>query len=197
MKQVSRLLLAALSVALLSAGICEKVPDRQWDRENYQPVPGNTKGFAPPAGLEVLTMVGALDPTPESDLPLEMTLHNAKTTRVTVTFPAGLVFLPADAAYQYMILLQDFKFSVPAGLDTLISLPTYCCNEMLDVPDETSTYELGPREYEKEMNELFDIVADRRLSGDTAVTLAQDALWEITDGTGLTDSTRALLRNLP
>jgi hypothetical protein len=196
-KRGCRLLILLVVSAWLTAGVCEKVPDRQWDRENYQPLPGNTKGFAPPAGLEIVTLVGALDITPQSDLPLDMTVRNGKTARLSVTFPAGLVFLPVDATYQYMILLQDYKFSVPVGADTVISLPTYCCNDMLDTPDETAAYTLGPREYEKEMNELLDIVAAKHLSGDTAVTLAQDALFEITDGTGLTDSMKTLLRALP
>jgi hypothetical protein len=47
------------------------------------------------------------------------------------------------------------------------------------------------------MNELLNLVDDKHLSGDTAVTLAQDALYELTDGEGLTDSTRTKLRNLP
>jgi hypothetical protein len=189
--------LAVLLALVLTAGICDTVPDRQWDRENYLPLPGNTRGYSPPAGLEVLTIAGAPDPTPESDLPLDMTVHNAKAARLSVTFPAGLVFLPAGADYQYMILLQDFTFGVPAGLDTLVSLPTYCCNQLLDEPDEEAAYSLGPREHEKEMNELLDIVAGRHLTGGAAVTLAQDALFEITDGGGLADSTRTALRNLP
>jgi hypothetical protein len=103
---------------------------------------------------------------------------------------------PTDAAYEYMMLLQDFPIAAPPNSDTLILLPTYCANEGLDAPDEDAVYDFSIQVYERELNELLDLVAGKRLEGDTAVTLAQDALFEITDGTGLTDSTRTKLRNL-
>jgi hypothetical protein len=193
MKQLA----VALVALALTAGICGHVPERLWDRTDFHPVPGNTKAFSLPAGIEVVSFIGAEDAIPASDLPLILALHNATAKRVNFSFPAGLIFSPTLADYQYMILVQDFALTVPATADTTFFVPTYCCNEDLDYPDEDANYDIAAREYDKETNELFDIVASKLLEGDTAVTLAQDALYEITDGEGLTDSTRTQLRALP
>jgi hypothetical protein len=67
----------------------------------------------------------------------------------------------------------------------------------LDEPDEDESYQFSIQVDERELNELIELVRGKRLEGDTAVTLAQDALFEITDGNGLTDSTRTKLQNLP
>jgi hypothetical protein len=197
MDRTIRTLLALAVLFVVSASVCERVPERQWDRGDFRPIPPNTKPYQLPAGLEVVGIAGATDPTPGSDLPLELTVRSTRSGRASVTFPAGLIFGPDVVDYQYMLLLQDFSFSVPPGDDTLLSLPAYCANEDLDTPDETSPYSLQPREWDRETEELLDLVAGKRLEGDTAVTLAQDALFEITDGEGLADSTRTKLKSLP
>jgi hypothetical protein len=140
---------------------------------------------------------GADDMSPMSDLPLLMTIHNGGQKNINVTFPAGLVFGPSDAEYQYMILLQDCQFIASAGADRDVMLPTYCCNSEFYEPDDESFYIIMGREWDREIEELLNLVADKALVGDDAVLLAQDALFEITDGTGLTDSTRTKLANLP
>jgi hypothetical protein len=77
-------------------------------------------------------------------------------------------------------------------------VPTYGCNEEnLDPPDDESFYTIAGREWDKETQELLDIVAPKALNTDDAVELAQEALSEITDGEGLTDSTKTKLQALP
>ena len=70
-------------------------------------------------------------------------------------------------------------------------------NAESDEPDDESFYAIMGREWDRETEELLNLVADKALSGDDAVALAQDALFEITDEDGLTDSTRTKLANLP
>jgi hypothetical protein len=183
-------LLAALMVALLTMGsLCEKPPARQWEPGFFEPIPGKTWNW--PTGLDVIHMWGAFDPIPASDLPLELLVRNNSTKRVEVRMPAGLVFSPNISDYQYMMLLQEFTFSCPEG-DTTVNLPTYCANEDLDEPDDESLYEVALQVWELELNDLFDVV-EPKLLVDDAMILAQDALWEITEGGSLSDSTRQKL----
>lgn len=201
MRQVFSLLkppaLAAVFL-LVTASLCQKKPpERQWERGAFLSLPANTQPYQLPAGVSIVHIIGADDVSPMSDLPLLMTIHNSGQTDIDVTFPAGLVFGPSNADYQYMILLQDCQFTAVSGADRDVTLPTYCCNTDLDEPDDESFYAIMGREWDRETQELLNLVADKALSGDDAVTLAQDALFEVTDEDGLTDSTRTKLANLP
>ena len=201
MKQASRLLrLFALAAAflVLTGGVCEKkTPERLWERGDFHLVPENTQSYQLPAGISIVTMYGYDDYISKSELPLFTTVRNGNANDIQVTLPAGLVFAASNAEYQYMILLQDYTFTADGGSDKDELLPTYCCNEDLDEPDDESFYSIQGREWDSEIEELLDLVADKALAGDDAVLLAQDALFEITDGEGLADSTRTQLQNLP
>ena len=201
MKHASRLLsllVLAAAFVLLTGSICQKAtPDRMWDRGDFHPVPENIESYKLPDGLTIDSLYGYDDEIPESALPLYMVIRNSKDDDIDVTFPAGLVFSPDSADYQYMMVLKEFAFTATGSGATTVILPTYCCNEDLDEPDDDAFYTIEGRENDKETEELFDLVADKSLSGDDAVLLAQDALFEITDLEGLTDSTKAQLENLP
>lgn len=188
-----RPLLLTLLICLI--GSCNRLPERQWERGAFEPIGG--RPYRLPDGLEVRSIIGAEEEIPTSNLPLKMAILNNTTRRISVLMPAGLVFAPADPEYQYMMLLQQFSFSVPADQDTAILLPTYCANENRDEPDEDAQYQIAVQVWERELNELFELLKDKRLDNEEAVELAQEALFEITDGNGLTDSTRTRLRNLP
>jgi len=188
-------LFAVPALLVLAAGVCQKVPERQWERGFFEPIGG--RPYRLPPGLDLVSCYGYDDEIPASFLPLEMVLHNATAQSVSATLPAGLVFEPNDIEYQYMMLLQPFTFAVPAGADTALLLPTYCCNFDLDTPDDESNYAIAIQIWERELNELIELVRGKRLEGEDAVDLAQEALYEITDGEGLTDSTRVRLQNLP
>jgi len=188
-----------LAFALLALGflgsICNSVPERQWERGYFEPIGG--KEYSMNRDLHVRYILGAEDIIPASDLPLEMVITNSSGNYITEHMPAGLVFYPRNPEYQFMILLQDFSFGAPPYQDTSILVPTYCCNEALDEPDDESYYDPDVQVWERELNELIDLVRDKTLVGDDALDLAQDALFEITDYDGLTDSTRLKLQNLP
>jgi hypothetical protein len=202
MKQVSRLLsLLVLPAAfLVLTGIaCDSnnIPDRVWERGAFQPVSENQKSYSVPADITIDSLYGFDDYTSESDAPLYMVVSNSKTSDVQVTFPAGLVFDPGNADYKYMMILKDFTFTAKAGVTDSILVPTYGCNDDLDDPDDASFYTIAGQEWDKEIQELLDLVANKALNTDDAVTLAQDALAEITDDAGLTDATRTALKALP
>jgi len=202
MKHASRLLsLLVLTAAfvLLAGSSCGKktAPDRVWDRGAFGPVTENMKDYSLPAGITIDSLYGYGDYIPESDLPLYMVVSNTNSGNTQVTFPAGLVFEPGNLEYKYMMLLKDFTFTANAGVTDSILVPTYGCNDDLSEPDDESNYSNGWQEWDKETDELFTLVANKALNTDEAVTLAQDALTEITDEEGLTDATRTALNALP
>jgi hypothetical protein len=202
MKQVSRLLgLLVLPVAfvILMGSACDggnNAPDRAWEREAFQPMSENTQSYSLPADITIDSLYGYGDYIPESEAPLYMVVSNSKASDVTVTFPAGLRFDPGNVEYQYMILLKDFTFTAKAGVTDSILVPTYGCNEDLSEPDDESFFTLADREWDKEIQELLDLVASKQLNTDEAIGLAQDALYEITDDAGLTEATRTALKAL-
>lgn len=177
------------------ASMCEKLPERQWERGNFVPIGG--KPYQLPSGLTVREIKGLGEETTFSLMPLRAVLFNTTSSRVNVRMPAGLVFSPLDLEYQYLMLVQEFAFSVPPDQDTAILLPTFGCNEDLDEPDEEMSYEIHSQVWEREFNELFTILKPKHLDNGDAAELVQDAVYEITDGDGLTDSTRQLLQQLP
>jgi len=202
MKHASRLLsLLVLTAAfvVLTGSACQKpTPERAWERGAFQPLDENLKSYSLPAGITIDACYGHDDYIPESELPLYMVVSNSNSGDVQVTFPAGLVFDPSSVEYQYMMLLQDFTFTAKVGVTDSILVPTYCCNEDLSEPDDESFYTtIAGQEWDKETEELFNLVANKALNTDDAVTLAQDALFEITDDEGLTATTRTALQNLP
>jgi hypothetical protein len=160
----------------------------------------NAEDYSLPSGITIDSMVGYPDAIYTSDEPLAMYVTNSKTSDVKVTFPAGLVFSCSSSPdYEFMMLLKDFSFTAVAGGTTFDTLPTFGCNEeSLDAPDDVSFYEIGWRENDKDIQELLDLVANKTLTDSLdAVSLAQDALSEITDDSGLTADTKAALQNLP
>jgi hypothetical protein len=207
MKQVSRLLcLLVLPVLLvvLTGIACDqnKAPDRAWDRGAFQEMPENSKSYSMPAGIAIDSMYGELDSIlDESDMPLRMQVSNSNSSNTEVTFPAGLVFRPSNAEYQYMMLMKDFTFTANAGVTAGIVVPTYGCNmDSLDAPDDESYYDIGWQEYDKEIQELLDLLANKTISGEDAKELVQQALDEITGPDypdGLTDDTKSALQALP
>jgi hypothetical protein len=204
MKHASRLLsLLVLTAALvlLAGSSCQKAsaPERAWDRAAFQPLAENTKDYSLPAGITIDSLYGSIDSTiPESDLPLYMQVSSTKSGNTKVTFPAGLIFDPQNPEIEYMMLLQDFTFTANAGVTDSIYVPVYGCNVDLDEPDDETHFTTAGIEWDKETQELLDLVADKALNTPEAIDLAQEALSEITeDSTGLTDSTRTHLKALP
>ena len=180
---------------LLLGSICTTPESREWERGFFVPI--QTEPYKMPGDLNVSRIVGYDDEIESSPWPLQMNVRNDGDQRVTDVMPAGLVFSPSGIDYAYMILLQEFTITVPALRDTVILLPTYSCNEGLDEPDDESNYFVDNRAWDVELKEMYDLLEGKiLLDSVVSVDEIQDALWEITDGEGLTDSTRTWLKGL-
>jgi hypothetical protein len=205
MKQASRLLsLLALTVALvvLTGSACQKsTPERAWTPGAYHPVKANLKTFSQPDGVSFGTISGYDGDCASSNQPLYMLVSNSKSNDIDVTFPAGLVFGASDTNYEYMILPQEYTFTVAASAnqDTVV-LSTYGCNEnSLDAPDADASYSIAGVEWDKDTQVLLDLLAGKSLvTGDDNLALVEEAMTEVfDDSTGLQDSTKTQLGNLP
>jgi len=203
MKQVSRLfslLVLTATLALLTVCSCpsKSAPARAWDYGAFEPVSANQQSYSLPAGITIDSLYGSPDSTiPQSDVPLYMQVSNTNSGNTQVTFPAGLVFDPGNVDYAYMMILKDFTFTANAGVTKGIYVPTYKCNTDLSDPDDESFFTIAGKEWDKETQELLDLVAGKALNTEDAITLAQEALTEICDDSGLTDPTRTALKALP
>ncbi|MFO7676477.1 MAG: hypothetical protein R6X12_09205 [bacterium] len=190
-----RILILVLVALAATGSLCERAPERNWERGDFRPDPGRVWDL--PGDVRVNSIIGWEDEIVNSELPLALAFRNDGNAPRSVTMPAGLCFRPRDPEYAWMILLQDFTFTVPLD-DTTVLVPTWSANEERDEPDDESPYDIDLVARDREMKELFDLLAGKTLI-DTIVELdvVQDALWEVTDGDGLTDSTRAWLEELP
>ena len=208
MKLVSRLLsLLVLPVAfvILMGIACDGggAPERAWERGAFEPMPQNTQSYTLPAGISEDSLFGYEEDTDslESDTPLHLVVTNSNSSDTKVTFPAGLLFNPVNTAdFGYMMLVKEFSFTATGGTTTTAILPTYNCNDdSLDSPDVDAYYSIGDKEWDKETQELFNLLAGKTFQGDEAKDLVQEALNEITGPgeNGLTDSTKTKLQALP
>jgi hypothetical protein len=210
MKLVSRLLsLLVLPVAfvILMGSACDggtNAPPIAWARGAFQPMAENTKSYALPAGVSEDSLFGYEDDTDSlgSDTPLYLVVSNSNSTDTKVTFPAGLLFNPVNTAdFEYMMLVKEFSFTAKGGGTTIALVPSYGCNsDSLDAPAVDAFYSIGDKEWDKETQELFNLIAGKTIQGDSAKELVQDALDEITGPDfpdGLTEATRTLLKALP
>ncbi len=204
MKQASRLfslLVLAVALAALTTAACPKsTPDRAWNRGAYQPLNENLKTYTKPAGISFGKISGYDGDWASANLPLFVLVSNSKSNDVDVKLPAGLIFAASDTSYQYMILPQENDFTVPAGAsqETLV-LSTYCCNQSGTEPDDGALYSIPGIEWDKDTQVLLDLLASKTLvTGDDNLELVQEAVTEVfDDSSGLTDSTKTQLGNLP
>lgn len=123
-------------------------------------------------------------------------LENTSDTEQRFELPCGFIFVSKGTDVQNGLLLQrTASIVVPAHTRVVKRVHAYCMNLERHSSDEGSRFTLGPVSEEEEVKELCELLRDKQLptEGDTVV---QDALWNWTDGPGLSDEDRDALRNL-
>jgi hypothetical protein len=204
MKQASRLLsplVLTVALVVLTGSACQKsTPARAWAPGAYHPVTANLKTYSRPDGISIGTISYYDGDCSSSSKPLFMLVSNSKSNDIDVTLPAGLVLAASDTTFQYMIVPQAYTFTATAGWnnDTVV-LSTYCCNGDGNDPDPDASYSIAGIEWDKDTQVLLDLLAGKSLvTGDDNVALVEEAVTEVfDDSTGLQDSTKTQLGNLP
>ncbi|MBZ4417739.1 hypothetical protein [Myxococcus sp. RHSTA-1-4] len=177
-----------------------------------------------PAGVQVVsgTLPGADDDGRCGDPELEpvgsgfmvracLEMTNTTGGPVQVTFPPGLVIVSTSETYQNGMLVERVVVEVPptppgpGGADAgtpdpvpvKIPLHLYCINENAGPSAPSVRYTLGPVTDHPQMREVFTFLEGKDVAGDgNRVEVVQEAIYSITEDSGLTEDDRAALRDL-
>lgn len=130
------------------------------------------------------------------ETPVELCVPIVATGAASVTFPAGLVFVSSAPATMNGIILKDIAIGAGAGT-THVVIKAFSLNRFRAPSDESDTYSVGPDTNDAAVAELIALVSGKNVQSDGAVAVIQDALWSITDGSGLTPQDRSAIAALP
>jgi len=132
-------------------------------------------------------------------LPVCFGLRNATAASITVTLPAGLTFIPKDAATQNGIMLQEHKITVRAGEVTYFRIDLFCLNEHCAYGKKQDRFTFGNVSNDAGILELIGLVRGRKLTRDATNTAAAltRAVWDITGGRGLSEERKRQLAEIP
>ena len=125
-----------------------------------------------------------------------VTLHNSTTSTVMTTFPPGIVLISKSNEVQNGTQVQPIVVPVRAGSDTTVVLELYCVNLTRHATAPGDEYTLGVVSDNAGLREIVNILANKVID-ESSVSTVQDAIWEVSDGDGLTSVTRTDLQSLP
>jgi hypothetical protein len=166
--------------------------------------------FALPAGLTLSgEITGDFQPTCtlQSD-PIEyggdalimcLGLKNATAAEIKVKLPAGLFFLAKAADGANGLILQDHVLTVAANTTTYFKFNLFTANKTCSVGRATDRYAFGNVTSDAKLGELIALASHVALTyghTDEAGAFVQ-AVWDITDGDGVTADHRAAIDRLP
>lgn len=112
------------------------------------------------------------------------------------TMPPGLILRSLSSSVQHMIIAKGQPIVVPAGHDTLITIGTFCCNELRAAPSDSDSFAIGPITDNTELQEIVSITKSKQIDASDVQTV-QNAIYSVTDGDGLTQVMIDSLNQLP
>lgn len=118
---------------------------------------------------------------------------NAEPTEVPI--PCGLTLVSENSGVQHGVFVQKATFVLAANISRKQGLDGYCGNLERDPSSDGDVFRFGPVVDDPQIKELCELLEDKTIDAED-VPAVQDALWDITDGEGLTDESRALLQSL-
>jgi len=140
-----------------------------------------------------------------------LTLKNTSSHPVIVQFPPQIVFSSSSLLYQNVLVINLGSVElVPGSIRTIVA-QGFCINKGRDIPqtynEETGgflNYSFGPSTIPSALQEIVDILKSKNITMndvlkadgtiDNTKTLKyaviQKAIWEVTDGEGLTTNTK-------
>jgi hypothetical protein len=120
-------------------------------------------------------------------------LRNATAANISVTIPAGLVFLAKDPAAQHGIVLQSHVLEVPAGKVAYFYFRPFCLNEHCIYGRKEDRYTFGNVVSDPRLLEIIALASKKKLDGSTGSAVFAQLIWDVTDGDGITAEHRAQL----
>lgn len=125
-----------------------------------------------------------------------ITLHNSTANTITTIFPPRIVLISKSGDVQNGTQVQPVSVPVPVGRDTTVVLELYCVNLSRHATAPGDEYTLGVISDNAGLQEIATILANKVID-ESSVWDVQDAIWEVSDGDGLTAETRTNLQSLP
>ncbi|MBX2920921.1 MAG: hypothetical protein KF746_01915 [Chitinophagaceae bacterium] len=123
---------------------------------------------------------------------------NTTNETITVTIPKGLIVISTDVEKQNGLVIEVETFEIPAAQTVYYSLGTYCLNSgRSSVITGNDVFKLGPVTQNAAVNELMELLKNKRIDNIEAAGIVQAALWNITNGNGLTELDRQFIAALP
>lgn len=129
---------------------------------------------------------------------IAVTIGNNGNQPIAVTIPAGFVFVADSAAFQDGLLLDPITVQVPAASTVQLALSLYCLEGTREAANTSATYRANAVTTNPGLLAIVNLPRPRAI-GNFSVTsyVAQEAIWEVTDGRGpLTATQLDLLRNV-
>ena len=145
------------------------------------------------------------------------TLHNNSNFPITIDFPEELAIVSSSIQSQNGLLIGLGQVIVPSNTSLILFAGGFCLNEgrtAPDVYDENGAllyYDFGPSVIPASIKEITGILSGKHIGFDDVVNatgtqydsdkyakafIIQKAIWEVTEGGGLTEKTRQDLKSL-
>ncbi|CAM4519384.1 hypothetical protein HRD49_24180 [Corallococcus exiguus] len=168
------------------------------------------QAFALPAGLTLENPIVAYVPeNPEDcddkysdeangtgeEVRVCLIFNNTTSTPITVTLPPGLILKSTSDDVQNGIIVQTVSIVVPPGERYFAPLFAYCVNQDRSTTGLDDRYELGPAVTHKDFQEVFTLLAGKKLTREAAGRV-QTVVHHVSQGEGLSAADRATLQSL-
>jgi hypothetical protein len=135
---------------------------------------------------------------------LQLSLSNNTGKDTVLTLPGGLTFHAGNDDMQNGILLHEVKIPLQRDEACNTILFAYCANMLKHASDNGIPYEFGPVTNAPPLQDLVKVLRSKDISVDpeyneenvSMIASLQSAVWDITDGTGLTHDDSTFINSL-
>ncbi|MBF5044321.1 MULTISPECIES: hypothetical protein [Myxococcaceae] len=130
-----------------------------------------------------------------ADVSVCLPVGHAKDTDDVLELPCGTVLVSQTQAVQNGLLLQRVLLPLAAASQRTFPLWAFCANKLRTPSSPSARYVLGPVTDDPDVLELCRLLEDKEVEQERG--RVQEALWHITEGSGLSSADRTLLSELP
>ncbi len=124
-------------------------------------------------------------------------LRNSTTADVSVTFPAGLTFVAKTMATDNGMTIHSHDLSVPASSVKYFFYRLASLNRACNPTAATDVYTIGNVTNDPKLLEVLMLAKNKSIDGDAGAEAVGQMIWDITDGSGVTDQHRMELAAAP
>jgi len=115
---------------------------------------------------------------------------------IVLNIPGGLMFQDNTRYTQHGVILQDAHIPIGANDTVYVKLEAYCLNKEITGGGNYNTiYEMGPVTNYPDLVQIIDILKTKQLPIGNEYSI-QTIIWNVTDGTGITEADIDYLNSL-